>query len=117
MSMYYKLREKLSAEIDKMAERPGFTRNDLDDAYKLSVAAEKLMKMEKMEEEGNSYGGMWSPEGSYDGSYEGSHRGSYDNYAGDKSMRRSRANSMRSEVGYSEEDRRSLARARELMDY
>lgn len=116
MSMMYKLRDTLANELDKVAEKENLTHSDLDLVHTLSDTIKNLDKIQAMEENGYSYGGMWTAEGSYDRDRRG-----YNGMSNERgSMRRGMSHSrnmvtMMEDPRYSEEDRRSLARARDLM--
>ena len=115
----YKLRDTLANELDKIAEKENLTHSELDLVHTLSDTIKNLDKIEAMEENGYSYGGgMWTAEGNYDSRRRS---GTYnDGMSNRRSMRRGRSyardiDSMMEDPRYSEEDRRSLARARDLM--
>lgn len=116
------LRNMLCDELEEIVGTGHITGSDLESVHKLTDTIKNIDKIERMEEEGYSYGsydGDWKASGTYSNGnnrgYSGRHyvRGHYSN-AGDD-MVRQRMEDMMSNRSMSSEDRNAVKRTMEML--
>ena len=86
----YDLKETLCTDLDQYAKKGTLTGSDLEMVHKMTDTIKNIDKITMMEEQGSSYDGNWTANGSYGN---GMMNGGYSGYRGSRNSGMNRGNS------------------------